>query len=239
MTTRVERWEQRSEWPLAGAAVLFLAAYAWPILDTSLSHGWRQACDLTNWALWAIFAGDYIVRVALAERRKNYLLHHIPDLLIVALPILRPLRLLRLLMLLRMLNLWASDSFRGRVGVYVGSATAVILMCASLAVLDAERHSSHANIAGFGDALRWSVTTVTTVGYGDHFPVTTKAFVAVGLMLAGIALIGVVTASFATWLIDRVRQVEREAQTDVTASIQALRDEIAGLRAQLEVRSST
>ncbi len=81
---------------------------------------------------------------------------------------------------------------------------------------------------------------MTTVGYGDHFPVTTEGrFVAVGLMLAGIALIGVVTASFATWLIDRVRQVEREAQTDVTASIQALRDEIAGLRAQLEVRSST
>ena len=133
--TRVERWEHRSEWPLAGAALLFLGAYAWPILDTSLPHGWRQVCDLVNWALWAVFAADYIVRLVLAERRGNYLLHHIPDLLIVALPILRPLRLLRLLMLLRMLNLWASDSLRGRVGVYVGGATVVILMCALVAVL--------------------------------------------------------------------------------------------------------
>jgi voltage-gated potassium channel len=223
---------------LAGAAILFLAAYAWPILDTSLSSGWRQVCDVGNYVLWAVFALDYVVRVALAVHRAHYVLHHLPDLLIVALPILRPLRLLRLLMLLRMLNLWASDSLRGRVGVYVASATVVILMCASLAVLDAERHDPHANITTFGDALWWSVTTVTTVGYGDHFPITTEGrFVAVGLMLAGIALIGVVTASFATWLIDRVKQVEREAQSDVNASIQLLRDEISALRVELEARS--
>lgn len=59
----------------------------------------------------------------------------------------------------------------------------------------------------------WAMTTVTTVGYGDRFPVTeTGRFVAGGLMLAGIALLGVVTASLASWLIERVAEVEEESQ---------------------------
>jgi voltage-gated potassium channel len=240
VTSRVERWEQHSEWPLAGAAVLFLVAYGWPILDTSLSREWRHVCDVLDYAIWIVFAIDLVVRLVLADRRGNYLLHHIPDLLVVALPILRPLRLLRLVVLLRVLNRRATDSLRGRVALYVGGATVIILFCASLAVLDAERHSSHSNIATFGDALWWSVTTVTTVGYGDHYPVTTEGrFVAVGLMLAGIALIGVVTASFATWLLDRVRQVEQDVTTDITSSLDALRAEVAALREQLEGRSLT
>jgi voltage-gated potassium channel len=234
MTSRVERWEQRSEWPLAIAAVLFLGAYAWPILDHSLSPGWRRAGDVVDYLIWLVFVIDYVARIALADRRGHYFLRHILDLLIVTLPILRPLRLLRLVILLRVLNRRATDSLRGRVAIYVGGATVIILLCASLAVLDAERHSRQANITTFGDALWWSVTTVTTVGYGDHFPVTTEGrFVAVGLMLAGIALIGVVTASVATWLIDRVRQVEQEAQIDLASNIDALRAEVAALREQL------
>lgn len=234
MTSRVERWEQRAEWPLAIAAVVFLGGYAWPILDSSLSSGWRHTCNAVDYLIWLVFVVDYVARIVLADHRGHYLVHHIPDLLIVALPILRPLRLLRLVVLLRVLNRRATDSLRGRVAIYVGGATVIILFCASLAVLDAERHSRHANITSFGDALWWSVTTVTTVGYGDRYPVTSEGrFVAVGLMLAGIALIGVVTASFATWLLDRVRQVERDAQIDVTASLDALRAEIAELRVQL------
>jgi len=48
---------------------------------------------------------------------------------------------------------------------------------------------------------------VTTVGYGDKFPVTTEGrFVAVALMLVGLAVVGVITASVAAWLIARVQQ---------------------------------
>jgi voltage-gated potassium channel len=172
-------------------------------------------------------------RVARWEQQSEWPLH-IPDLLVVALPILRPLRLLRLVVLLRILNRRATDSLRGKVAIYVAGATVIVLFCAALAVLDAERRNAHANITTFGDALWWATTTVTTVGYGDRYPVTTEGrFVAIGLMLAGIALIGVVTASFATWLIDRVREVERDAEATVVADVAALRTEIAALRQQL------
>jgi voltage-gated potassium channel len=79
-------------------------------------------------------------------------------------------------------------------------------------VLDAEQDASGANITTFGDALWWSATTVTTVGYGDLFPVTTTGrFVAVALMLVGIACIGAITAGVAAWL---VAQVEADARAE-------------------------
>ena len=98
--------------------------------------------------------------------------------------------------------------------VYVGGLSAVVLLVASLAILDAERGREGANIETFGGALWWSVTTVTTVGYGDRFPVTgTGRMIAVALMMAGIALIGVVTATLASWIIDRDQEVEEASQT--------------------------
>jgi len=82
--------------------------------------------------------------------------------------------------------------------------------------------------------LWWSATTVTTVGYGDRFPVTRDGrLVAIGLMLAGIALIGVVTAAIASWLIARVRDVESDTEASLSRQISGLSQEIAGLKSQL------
>jgi voltage-gated potassium channel len=74
-------------------------------------------------------------------------------------------------------------------------------------VLDAERGRPGANITDFGDAIWWAITAMTTVGYGDRFPVTgTGRFVTAGLMVGGIALVGVVTATLASWLVERVSE---------------------------------
>ncbi len=157
------------------------------------------------------------------------------DLAVVLLPLLRPLRLLRLITLLAVLNRKAGGSLRGRVSVYVGGAAVMTMFVAALAVLDAERPSPDANIAGFGDALWWAATTVTTVGYGDQYPVTNQGrVVAVGLMLAGIALIGVITATFASWLIERVQEIEETSRTATRRDVQALSQQIADLQATVE-----
>ena len=120
-------------------------------------------------------------------------LHHIPDLLVIALPFLRPLRLLRLVALLRIMNRSAAGSLRGKVAIYATGGVLLLVFIASLAVLDAERGKPGSNIENIGDALWWALTTVTTVGYGDQFPVTDQGrMVAAALMLCGIALIGMV-----------------------------------------------
>ena len=137
-------------------------------------------------------------------------------------------------MLLAMLNRYAGQSLRGRVVVYVVGSTSLVMLVASLAVLDAERGVDGSSIRSFGDAFWWALTTVTTVGYGDRYPVSGAGrFVAGGLMLAGIALLGTVTATLASWLVQRVAEVEEASQAATRADLVALTQEVAALRAEL------
>ena len=193
-----------------------------------------RICSVVIYAVWASFAVDYSVRLLLSERRWYFVRHNIPDLLSVALPVLRPLRLLRLVALIRVLNRRATTSLQGQVALYVTSATVLILVMTSLAALEAERGQAGANIESVGQALWWSVTTMTTVGYGDYYPVTTQGrFVAVGLMVGGIALIGVVTASIASWLIAQVRGAENDAQTALNREIATMQERLARMETLL------
>ncbi|SFE32327.1 potassium channel family protein [Blastococcus tunisiensis] len=234
---RRERWERAAEWPLTLAALVFLAAYAWPILDQDLAAPWPRVCQAATWVAWSAFAVDYAARLALSRRRWAFVRSHLFDLAVVVLPLLRPLRLLRLVTLLTVLNRHAGQSLRGRVIVYVCGATSLIIFVAALALLDAEGDHPDANVDGFGDSLWWAFATVTTVGYGDRYPVTTEGrVIAAGLMLAGIALLGVVTATFASWLVERVQEVGEESQTATRRDVRALMQEVTALRAELSAR---
>jgi len=228
------RWEEAANWPITTAALVFLAAWSWPILDPDLGSPWRGVCWWLTWVTWAIFAVDYAMRVYLAEQRWRFLRESWLDLAIVVLPVFRPLRLLRVVKLLGILNRHASLSLRGRVASYVGSATVLVLFVGSVAVLSAERGKPGANIDRFSDALWWSITTITTAGYGDRFPVTfTGRCVAVGLMLCGIALLGVVTAFFASWLIRGVEEEQEEAIRVTASDVETLIGEVRELRAEV------
>jgi voltage-gated potassium channel len=237
---RRQRWEARADWPLTFTAVVFLVAYAAPILKTDLVEPLPAICQVVTWVAWALFVVDYGARLVLSHDRAAFVRRNIFDLAIVALPLLRPLRLLRLVVLLSVLNRYAGGSLRGRVAIYVVGATSMILFVASLAVLEAERGAKSATITTFGDALWWAMTTVTTVGYGDRYPVTGQGrFIAGGLMLAGIALLGIVTAALASWLIDKVREVEEQTQAVTRADMMTLTAEVRALRDELAARDAT
>ena len=234
---RRDAWERAAEWPLTLAALAFLGAYAWPILAPSLGRPWTTVTTAVTTAVWAVFALDYLVRLGLSRRRGRFVRGNLLDLAIIVLPVLRPLRLLRLFTLLSLLNRYAGMSLRGRVAVYVGGSTVLVLLLGALAVLDAERGAAESSITSFGDALWWSVTTVTSVGYGDTYPVTTTGrLVGVALMLTGIGLIGVVTASVATWLVQQVSDADDEAEAARRRDLEALAREITALREELARR---
>jgi voltage-gated potassium channel len=230
-----ETWRRRTEWPITIAALLFLVVYAWSVL-ADLRGGLWEAAEWVMWAVWLVFVADYLVLLALAERRLHWFVTHLPQFLVVALPMLRPLRLLRLLTLFTLLRRATGAWFRGRVTVYVVGSAVLLVLLASLAELEAERHAPHSGIRSFGDALWWSFETVTTVGYGDRTPVTGEGrLIAVGLMIAGIALLGVITATFASWLVQRVAEVDRASEAATVAHVEALAAEIRALRSEVAV----
>jgi len=237
----VSGWERRTAGLLTLLAVVFLAVYAAPILSPDMSDPWRDICLVANVVIWVLFAGDFVVRLALAPNRRGFLRTHLFDLVVLVLPVLRPLRVLRLvtavLVLTRRTEIWA----RGRLALYVGATTTLLVAVAGLAVLDAERTNPDANITSYPEALWWSVVTITTVGYGDHYPLSvTGKLVAVSLMIGGIGLIGFVTGSLASWIVERIsadsaKDATKEDIRVVLSELAELRAEVAALREERKV----
>lgn len=221
-------------------AVVFLIAYAVPILQPDAPEALKSACRTTVWVTWVLLAIEVFIRFLYADVKTAFFRNHWLDVAAVALPVLRPLRLLRLVLLLSFLQRHVGGSLLGRVGLYAGGAIGLTSFVASLAVLETERATSDGNIRTYGDAIWWVTTTLSTVGYGDHYPVTTTGrCIAVALMVVGVALVGVVAASLATWLIQQVREVEEESDAWQRQDLLALREEVNRLRLALETSSAT
>ncbi|MFD6419084.1 potassium channel family protein [Streptomyces sp. NPDC060194] len=198
---RLTAWEHRTEIPLGVASVLFLAAYAVRVLAHDLPSAWRDLCLAVTLATWAAFVVDYAVRCRLSGRASRFVRTRPLDLLVVLLPLLRPLRFVHVYDVLQQRRERPRVNLYARVGSYAGLTTALLAFAGALTVYQAERGAPGASIRTFGDAVWWTCATLATVGYGDVVPVTPLGRVAaVALMACGLALLGAVTGSFASWL---------------------------------------
>ena len=219
------------EWPLVGVAVLFAVVYAWQVVGRPAGTALLIA-QVVVFACWAVFLVDYLVRLRLAPDRWRWFRRNILSLLVVALPMLRPLRLIRLLTLFTVFQRAAGAALRGRVVLYAAGTTALLVFVASLAVLDVERTAPGADIRTWGQALWWASVTITTVGYGDYTPVTPEGrLIAIAMMVCGIALLGTVTATMASWLVERIASRDEADQSATRAQVAELLTEVRELRA--------
>ena len=226
-------WRALTDIPLSIAAAIFLAAYAWQVI-ANLQPPDDLITSTIIWIVWGIFVVDFVINLILAERRVRWFFTHFYEFLMVVLPALRPLRLLRLVTLLAVLERGAGRAFRGRVVIYAAGASITIVFIAALAELDVERNAIGSHIHTFGDALWWACVTITSVGYGDISPVTLIGrLVAIGVMIAGLALLGTVTATLASFFLDRVEDTTKEENDETQAAIATLTSEITALRAEL------
>ena len=238
----LERFERATELPLLILALaivpLLIIPFAVDLDDTT-----DTALLAVDWIIWAMFAMELGVRTYLADARVSYLRRHWFDALIVALPFLRPLRVVRSARALRLARLApflaraASDLHRilhrrGLQYVLLAGVSCVMLSATAVFLLEKDEGGT---INDYGTALWWAATTVTTVGYGDSFPVTPEGRgVATLLMLFGITFFSWVTANIAAFLVEFGGDSEQAVTlADVMAKLEVLESELRALKHQL------
>jgi voltage-gated potassium channel len=183
-------------------AIAFLVSYSYPAFVEEISTSVQSILDTVQWVSWIAFAADLLVGVLAAESKVHFLKRHPLEILAVLLPFLRPLRLLRFIsfgtLVFEKVNLGKSIAISFKVIV-----TALFLTyLAGIEITLAERGEPGATIQTVGDGFWWAITTLTTVGYGDIYPTTTEGrFIAVGLMVSGICVLGVISATVAAWFV--------------------------------------
>jgi voltage-gated potassium channel len=235
-----ERFSRAVDGPLTILALVMVPLIVLPLV-VDLSPGTESAFLAIDYLIWAVFAAEYAIKLYLAPNRRQFVAHNIPDLIIVVVPMLRPLRVLRSARLLRLLRLIRLVAFaieglgevrgilRHRGLNWVLLIVLVLNLIAAAMVLEFERGNPDANITSYPDALWWAVTTITTVGYGDRFPMSPAGRgVAVVLMIAGIAMFGVITATIAAYF------VEQKAEEDLAGRLDQIMERLDTIEGMLQ-----
>jgi voltage-gated potassium channel len=183
-------------------AILFLIAFSYPAFVTDVSENAQQSIDIIQWISWSAFAIDVVYGLFKSDKRLQYLKRHPLEIASVLLPFLRPLRLLRVISFGGLAIQKIAIGRQFTITIKVALTAFFIAYISAVQITIIERTANGSNIKSFEDGLWWAITTVTTVGYGDRFPTTNEGrLLAVLLMITGISLIGVVTASVASWFV--------------------------------------
>ena len=183
-------------------ALAFLVAFSYPAFVNSVPSSTQTLLNIVQWISWIAFAADLIYGLSTAENKKKYLKKHPLEVAAVLLPFLRPLRLMRVISFggLAIQKVAIGRQFAITVKVFLASIFVAYISAVQITIT--ERGVDGSNIKNFGDGLWWAMTTVTTVGYGDRYPTTTEGrLIAIALMIMGISLMGVITASVAAWFV--------------------------------------
>jgi voltage-gated potassium channel len=229
-TPPLQRWRRRTDTPL-----LIVAIGSLPLLLLELKRGdlpWadRMLLDAVNIVVLVAFAVDYVVELALARERRQFVRHEWASALVVvgqavalvpslaAFGVLRILRAIRpLAVIARLFAIGFAASKEGRdilrrnaVGFAFGLAAFTCVTSAAAFTL-VEDVGDDGRVHSYFDALWWSVATVTTVGYGDVAPVTALGrLIGAATMVVGISTVAVVTAKVAEFLIRVGRESSEE-----------------------------
>jgi voltage-gated potassium channel len=223
---RYDHFAQAVDTPMLVITILWLPVLIVPLV-TPVHGAVAASLEAIDFTVWALFALEYVVKFALAPDRVHYFKTHILELIVVVVPFLRPLRLV---VGLARVGVVFAEALRRAKSIFTHNGlhfvvltVAVLVFVSAGLVTVAERHARGANIHDFGQGLWWAIVTVTTVGYGDRYPVTPFGQgVAVFLMLVGIGLLGVLTATIASYFVQEKRRPMEERMERIEALLTQL-----------------
>lgn len=210
------------------------------LLETFFLHSGEEVVifDVIDHVLCAIFMLDFFVCFGLARDKQEFLkwgwidfVSSIPAIDIFRVGrVVRVIRILRVLRGIRLARILAQYLQKYRAdGAFLAVIflSILLLLLASVAIFQVEQVEG-ANIKTPSDALWWAIATMTTVGYGDRFPVTTVGrIIASGLMISGVGLFGILSGSVASWIMNPVK--ERNA-----VDLDAIYGELTALHERLD-----
>ncbi|HEY8994299.1 MAG TPA: ion transporter [Lacunisphaera sp.] len=221
--------------------LLSLLVLTTAVLDTTLKlpHEISTLLHDIDDVVCVVLLADFLIRFRKAPSKLAFMKWGWIDLL-ASIPAIEALRLGRLIRIIRVLRLLRgvrlihrlmAATFRNKMkgGIAAASLAVFLLLCfSSISILICEQ-DPHSNIKTAEDAIWWSMSTVTTVGYGDRYPVTTEGrLVAVILMLSGLGLFGTISGLTAAMYMGTPEK--NDATLELTKEVQQLRAEIALLR---------
>ena len=237
---RIQRIEDR--FPPYELFMLLLCAYSLISLmaETFFALGKDQVTilDTIDSMICGIFLLDFLIGFGNAPRKLNFLAWGWIDLLssIPAIDLFQAGRLVRVIRILRVLRGVRLARVVGRYlqnhrayGTFLAAIflSILILLLASVAILQVETEAD-SNIKGASDALWWAIVTMTTVGYGDRFPVTVAGrIIASCLMLSGVGLFGALSGTVTSWILN---PVEERQEID----LDAIHGELAAIHQRLD-----
>jgi voltage-gated potassium channel len=211
-------------------ALIYLATFSIQAIWYEPQATWFAWMNDFSNALWVFFVIDLLFRFSLSPEKRRFFPKNWLDTVTVIVPQFRALRALR--------AFTTSGVISKKTGLIssggLTSATLAALLVVwigSIMVLNAERGAPNAEIVNIGDAVWWAFETVTTVGYGDFVPVTwTGRALAVLVMLVGISVLGIVTASLSAALVKRTHKGPDRVD-EVLAELDHLKQMVARLEA--------
>ncbi|WP_397545834.1 ion channel [Rothia mucilaginosa] len=223
-------WEERSSRPMFVASVLYLLAFAAPIMSTRIQEPYDGYLNIIQMILWGLFAADYCIRLYLAPRRLYFITHNLMNLAIVLLPAWR------IVSFLAMIYMTANRQYKrlSELAVKLFGYTAIFIIMFALAIYSVESSEPGTMIRDLPTAYWWTFTTLATVGYGDVYPITgIGRVIAVVVMLYGVGMVAVATGALASWIIEKIGGREEQEYPATKADVDDLRQEISELRALL------
>jgi voltage-gated potassium channel len=236
----IHRFEHSVRVPFAAIGVAW-AVIGIVILTTDNKGLAPEALVTTLFVLWLGVVLESVVRYVLAPNRRQYFAARRVEPVMVVFPLFQVWRLVGVE---RVNVMWSEAAERGLAILRHRSLFRVLLAAAGLLFLGAwlvllfDSHANGSNIHSYPDALWWAVVTVTTVGYGDRFPVSAGGrAVAVILMMVGIGLIGTLTATVASFFMQEHTDANKEqlqaAHADLGARLGDMDARLARIEAAL------
>ena len=236
----VDRIERVTRFPMALLGIAWLVIGI-VIITTDVNGSASIFLVGTLFVLWAILLVEYVVRLVVTPDRRGYLKRRWVEPATVVVP---PFQGWHLVGIEKMGLLFQEGTLRVEAVLKHHSlfrvliaATATLFLGAWLVLLF-EENAKASNIHTYPDALWWAIVTVTTVGYGDRFPVSPGGrAVAVVLMLVGIGLIGVLTATVASVFIkehtDDNKEELKKSHADLGQQLSVISDRLADVERRL------